>query len=454
MPGSTPFRRPFVSSALCAAPLLCAALLNSAIPASAQVFIVQPQHIEQHYSQIDPTNVKLPAEPLTTIGREQLYRFMQSEQGFAMRPLPVGNVTLQANGPMEPGGEKYIDELHMKGISAKPGDRVVVTNIKVRDNSIVIDLNNGPEHKHKYLRHVSVGMDPTASNPIVPDDGTPPTGSRITLVFDRHVPDLSGEQIEALLKPMIDFGVRSPAEAYAESLPDFLRKAILEHRVLVGMDHDMVLYAKGQPVRKVREPDDHGKMMEIWIYGEAPQPVEFVRFQGNTVVRTEVAKVGEPMVVQTANEMGDYRAPVVAANEHQVQLGDPTAADQTEENAPKAPPSLRQPGEKLPTDDDKDHPVLQPVKFPPGMQRPGDPGYSPTVSAQPQPATGSAPASTQPSSSSGTQPSGSNTQQKTGSGSAQPSSTSGCGTKAPAQPPANAPAPSSTPSQQCVAPSH
>jgi hypothetical protein len=392
------------------------AILSVAPAAGAQVFVVQPEHVEQHYAQFTPTNVKLSDDHLTTISREQLIRFMQAEQGFAMRPLPVGNLDLQANGPMVPGGEKYIDELHQKGISVKPGDRVVVTDIKFRESSISIDVNNGPDHKHKYLRHISVGMDPTMTNPIVPDDGRVPTGARITLVFPSHVPDLTGPQMEALLKPMIDFGVKSPAEAYAESLPDFLRKAIMEHRVLVGMDRDMVIYAKGQPEKKSRE-QENGKPVEIWIYGESPQPVEFVRFTDNYVVRVEMAKVGEPMEVRSNNEMGDYwgNQPVVSTNQHEIQLGDRTSADATEENAPKTPPTLRNPGEKLPTDGDKDHPAMAPVNMPPGMSRPGDPGYTPTVPAQ-QPANG---------------------------GSAQPASGSGqtSGSTQPAQPSSSSPAP-------------
>jgi hypothetical protein len=411
------------------------ALAAFCVPAvcGAQVFIVQPQHVEMHYAQITPTNVTFSSDPLTTIGREQLIRFLQAEQGFAMRPLPVGNLDLQANGPMVPGGEKYIDELHQKGVSVKPGERVVVTDIKFHDNAISIDLNNGPEHKHKYLRHISVGMDPAANNPIVPDDGRIPTGTRITLLFPKRVPDLTGEQVEALLKPMFDFGVKSPSEAYAESLPPFLHKAILEHRVLVGMDREMVIYAKGQPVRKVRE-QENGKPFEIWIYGETPQPVEFVRFVDNFVIRVELAKVGEPMEVRSANEMGDYwgNQPVVAANQHEVQMGDRTSADITQENAPKAPPTLRNPGEKMPTDGDKDHPVMAPVNMPPGMQRPGDPGYSPTVSAQPQqPANGSS------------QPSGNGTPQN--SGSSAPSSSSASGSTN-AQPPSTSSAPQ--PAQQ------
>lgn len=426
MSGSFRFGQFSGIAAICAPLALC-----SAPAAHAQVFVVQPEHIEQHYSQIDPTSVKLPEEPLTTVGRERLVRFMEREQGFAMRPIPVGNVDLAANGQMNPSGEKYINELHQKGISAKPGDRLVVTNIRIRDNSLILDLNNGPDHKHKYLRHISIGMG-GAETPLAPyDGGQAPTGSRLTLTFPHRVPEISGEQLEALLKPMIDFGVKSPAEAYAESLPEFLRKAIMEHRVLIGMDKDMVVFAKGQPTHKDREEVD-GKSTEIWIYGESPQPVEFIRFEGNSVVRTELAKVGAPIEVRTADEMGDYKSrPAVAANQHEVQLGDKTAADAAEENAPKAPPTLRNPGEKLPTDGDQNHPTMAPVKMPPDLQRPGDPGYTPPDNSGQS--GGQQSGNDNPlDKSSG---SGSNSGSSSGSGTGQKSSNGNPGNSAPAQQP-------------------
>jgi hypothetical protein len=413
---------PSLLAAFCALPLLLAAA-----PLHAQVFTVEAEHVEKHYTEFAPTHVRYTEQPITQIGRERLIRFMQSEQGFAMRPLPIANLTLHANGHMDPTGDKYVEELHEKGTSVKPGDRVVVTDIRIHEKSIELDLNGGPEHKHKYLRHIAIGAG-VAEVPLASDNGAPPTGTRITLLFEESVPDLNGEQLQALLKPMIDFGVKSPAEAFAETLPDFLRKAIEDHRVLIGMDRDMVVYSKGQPNRKVRETGEDGKPFEIWIYGEAPQPVEFVRFQGSFVVRDEVARVGEPMVVRAENEMGDYwgNQPVVAANQHEVQLGDQTAADRSEENAPRSAPTLRKPGEQLPADNSKDNAAgsMQPVKMPPDLQRPGDPGYSPTVSAKPasgqqqgtqqqgtqQPATGpSQPASStgsgsQPPNSTSTQP--------------------------------------------------
>jgi len=368
----------------------CALLFSGAASLHAQVFTVEAEHVEKHYTEFPATHVRYPEQPLTPLGREELIRFMQAEQGFAMRPLPIANLDLHANGHMDPTGEKYVELLHQKGQSVKAGDRVVVTDIKFHEKTIELELNGGPEHKHKYLRHVSIGLG-AAEVPLAADNGQPPTGSRLTLEFEERVPNLNGEQLEALLKPMIDFGVKSPAEAFAETLPDFLRKAIEQHRILVGMDRDMVNYAKGQPVRKVRETGEDGKLDEIWIYGESPQPVEFVHFQGSLVQKVELAKVGEPIEVRNQNEMGDYwgNQPVVAKNQHEIKFGDRTEADESEENAPRQAPTLRKPGEELPQDTDKNAPPsMQPVKMPPSLQRPGDPGYSPTVSAQ-QPQSGS-----------------------------------------------------------------
>ena len=43
--------------------------------------------------------------------RLELIRFLQAEQGFAMRPFPRGHkgLTLVANGKLEPAGEAYLN---------------------------------------------------------------------------------------------------------------------------------------------------------------------------------------------------------------------------------------------------------------------------------------------------------------------------------------------------------
>ena len=66
--------------------------------------------------------------------------------------------------------------------------------------------------------------------------------------------------------------MKTPIQAFTDTLPPALKEAILSHKVLVGMTTDMVLYAKGQPLTKSREMD--GQMpFEEWIYGTPPEEV-------------------------------------------------------------------------------------------------------------------------------------------------------------------------------------
>ena len=79
------------------------------------------------------------------------------------------------------------------------------------------------------------------------------TGCRVTLLFEGGVPEIGAPEVKALLDPILDFGVKSSAEAYADSLPVFLKDAIAQHDVLVGMNRKMVLAAMGAPESKMRE---------------------------------------------------------------------------------------------------------------------------------------------------------------------------------------------------------
>jgi hypothetical protein len=372
-------------------PFLAASL---ALPAVAQVFTVTPEGVDAKYLEFKPTNVTLSPLPLTHHDREELLRFLQAEQGFAMRPLPISTLTLHANGDMKPSGSDYANLVQSKGLAAKAGERVVITDVAIDKDRILIDFNGGPVHHHKFLRHVSVGMDPNYTNPVVRDDPNEAKGSRIALVFPHDVPDVSGLQVEALIKPIVDFAVKTPQEAYTDTLPPFLRKAVQDHHVLVGMNHEMVISTLGQPKAKTRELVDQ-QDVEIWIYGNPPDPTQFVRFFGNRVIRLEIAKVGEPIEVHAKNEMGDYWSTQQPDNARVVKLGDQTAADAEKETVRSAPPTLRNPGESLPADKDKNTPQMQPVEFPKdtsgsqstaGTQQQGS-QQSPTQQTTTQPAT-------------------------------------------------------------------
>jgi hypothetical protein len=208
------------------------------------------------------------------------------------------------------------------------------------------------------------------------------------------VPDMTGFQVEALIKPIVDFNLKTPVQAYTDTLPPALRKSILEHHPLVGMNQEMVIASLGQPINKIRERD--GQMpFEEWIYGQPPDPVQFVRFNGNRVIRIEIAKVGEPPVIRTENEMGDYWNTQPAQNTRIVKLGDTAPTQPGAETAPHAPPSLRNPGEKLPADNDADKPQMAPVQFPKDPNGTQNSGQGTTSSGQ-QGTSGQSSGSSQP----------------------------------------------------------
>jgi hypothetical protein len=280
-------------------------------------------------------------------------------------------LTLAANGKLSPAGEELCESGYEQGLSVKPGDRVVLSNVRIDKEKMVFDINGGPEHKHEFMRHSSRHGRGNMTNPCVQDDDRSLPGRASHLLFE-IVPDVTPAQIKALLAPLISFDMKTPVQAYTDTLPPKLKEAILNHRVMVGMSTDMVLFAMGQPESKSREID--GQMpFEEWIYGHPPQDVQFVRVNGNRVIRVEMAKLGQPLEVFTKDEveglMTTNGKPVLAEVTHPVQMGDVHRDPNTQ--APATPPTLRKPGEKLPDDSDSNTPgtlnregPMKPVVFP------------------------------------------------------------------------------------------
>lgn len=313
--------------------------------AQAQVFTVGEKSATADIAtDFKPTHVELPTGKLTERGRRELIRNLEAEQGFAHRALPVSaGITLQANGQLTPGPAEYRRLIYQKGQSAAPGDRVVVTSMEIKGDRIVIDFNGGPYAKHRFLRHVQLNDSPV---PVAGDAADVATGSRITLVFEGGVPEVSAPEVKALLEPLIDFGVKSSEQAYADTLPPMLKDAIAAHEVLVGMNRRMVLAALGAPENKMREQqssDPGGGRYEEWIYGHVPQTIRFVRFVGDRVTVVEIAELGKPIVIHDKDEMGGFSP---QAPTREVAMGDEEQGG--EDKKPAAPPSLRLPGEAAP----------------------------------------------------------------------------------------------------------
>jgi len=354
-------------------PTILAICCLAAASAEAQVFVVgEKTATADAVVDFTPTRLPLPSDPLTERGRRELLQNLVSEQGFAHRNLPLGaGLTLLANGNMTPNGDEYRQMLYKKGQSAGPGDRVAITAVVFEKNKIILDLNGGPYAKHRFLSHISLDDMPIAQQ------GPNATGCRITLVFEGGIPEISGAEVKALLDPVIDFHAKTGEEAYADTLPPKVREAVAAHEVLVGMTKRMVLAAMGAPNSKEREhldsADDNSQRYEEWIYGVVPQPLQFVRFRNDRVVRLEIAELGKPVEIRTKNEVGPAQLP---ENVHVIASGDAQPAE--EGSRPGAAPTLRKPGEGSPNSGEMGPVVIPAATKPatagtPQQWRPGDP---------------------------------------------------------------------------------
>jgi len=204
--------------------------------------------------------------------------------------------------------------------------------------------------------------------------------------------------VKALLDPVIDFRAKSSSEAYADTLPPKVREAVEAHEVLVGMTHRMVIAAMGEPKTKEREhassEDPDSPIYEEWIYGDPPQPTQFVRFKNGRVARLEIAAIGKPIEVHDKNEMGADSEPTLQART--IVNGDVQVTEDGDGRA-SAAPTLRRPGEvldtpqaapgmgkvKLPTDPPDQQPSTQPQHQPPAAS-PQQPPSTPDNNSAPK----------------------------------------------------------------------
>jgi hypothetical protein len=266
--------------------------------------------------------------------RENLIHAFDTELVYIRTPFPMGKIGLKLHdGVVSPNGQELQMMMATYGPAAKPGDLARISDIRIHERSIHFEINGGPVKKKKWYQRIEVGG-MGGSTPIAPSDANANArGSFVELIFDRSVPELTPAQVKQLLAPVFDFNSKSAVEAYLETVPPKVKEAIKNHKVLVGMNQEMVIYAKGRAPKKDRERDGDTQYEE-WIYGDPPQDVEFVRFVADEVVRDEIMKVSGEKVVKTEKEVDIKKEPVEAK-----------AGDQPR---PANAPSLRRPGETEP----------------------------------------------------------------------------------------------------------
>lgn len=295
--------------------------------------------------------------------RLEIIRDFEAQILYARTVFPMGTKGLKLkNGTTSPSGPELQQAIALWGPAIKPGDPAHISYVQIKDDHIHFDLNGGPVHRKKWYQHIQVAGANGAPVQMGPNESQPnPHGTYLDVYFDKYVPEMTARQLRDLLYPVLDFNARNKEEAYLDTVPPKVKAAIQAHHVLVGMNTDMVLHARGKAPKKVRERDGDTDYEE-WIYGDPPQDVDFVRIVGDEVVRVETMKIGGQKIVRTEKE---------------VILEKPDKdTEAKQEDRPANAPSLRRPGEdseNAPKPADGSNPL--PPSAPPDFPQPsGSPG--------------------------------------------------------------------------------
>jgi hypothetical protein len=332
----------------------------------AQAPVTQVGQAQTAPAQAAPSTQTSPTAHLSRQTRMDLEKLFMADLVYIRTSFPMGKkgLTLK-NGMTSPNGEELREDLAIWGPAVKPGDQARITMVTFKQNQIRFEINGGPIKKEKWYNHITISGNGGAANVAPSDDRANPRGSYVDLLFDHYVPEMTPDQLKKLLWPVFDFNSKSALEAYLETIPPKAAEAIKNHKVLVGMNREMVIYAKGRPEQKVREKEGEVEH-EDWVYGTPPEDVQFVRMIGDEVVRIETMKVDGTKMVQVDREV-DVRPKTTVAS-----------ASPASQRAP----TLTRPGEVSPNA--RQGPD-QPIGVAPGPDMgPGDSGPSANPGGMPQ----------------------------------------------------------------------
>lgn len=234
----------------------------------------------------------LPAgNKLTWEDRVELTRGLTAEYATVKSLLPRSSKPLEfeSNGSYNQGQWSAI--ARESGPAARNGDLVQITKIDIGDDKLVLQINGGFKGGRKWYQGVQIGMGNSTAPISTNNDSNAPGGTSIVILFHKPLEPIKAQDIKKLLAPVLDFEKHSVTQLYSESLPPETQAAIKEKRVLVGMDHEQVRMAVGQPQHKSRETKD-GLEVEDWVYGTPPGKITFVTFSGDKVIKVKDSFAG------------------------------------------------------------------------------------------------------------------------------------------------------------------
>ena len=217
-------------------------------------------------------------------GRIKIIRTLGSEYVALKVPLPINKKGLVVNSKGEFDWKKNEESSITAGQFIAPGITVQVTSVTFVGSKMMFEVNGGGKKKKKrFLERIQIGGGGGMTPVTNPTAQAPPQGSYVSIQFDKHIPNITPEEVKELLSNVLDFSKKSATKSFIESIPDEFQEAVKNKQAVVGMDRDLVLATLGRPLRKVREGTGDDQTEE-WIYGERPQKIIFVKFLRGKVV--------------------------------------------------------------------------------------------------------------------------------------------------------------------------
>jgi hypothetical protein len=217
--------------------------------------------------------------------RIALIRGLSSEIAVTKIALPRGKHGVNVNEKGIVDKEGADKELHDNGPAILPGMPVNITRLIFKSSRIIFEINGGGKSGKKWYQHIEIGVG-GATMPISQQPPVLTYGSYISVKLPEQSKEITVDETKKLLASTLDFTRHSPTVLYSPATPPQFKEAIQKHEVLVGMDRDAVLSAKGPPDRKVREDHPDGTSEEDWIYGLPPH-VLYVIFENDAVTRVK-----------------------------------------------------------------------------------------------------------------------------------------------------------------------
>jgi len=228
---------------------------------------------------------------LTWEDRVELTRGLTAEYATVKVLLPRSSKPLVFDATNGYDKNQWMEVGRQSGPAARTGDLVQVTKVDIGDDKLVLQINGGFKGGRKWYQGVQIGMGGSTAPVSTNSDSNAPGGTSIEILFHKPLEPIKASEIKKMLAPVLDFEKHSVTQLYSESLPPETQAAIKDKRVLVGMDHEQVRMALGQPQHKSRETKD-GVDVEDWVYGTPPGKITFVTFSGDKVIKVKDAYAG------------------------------------------------------------------------------------------------------------------------------------------------------------------